>query len=86
MGGQRADALLNERNFDTVEKLEAFAQSGGHTMLDLAIGWLASQPAVSSVIAGATKPEQLEQNVKAAEWRLSRDEQAEVDRLTRRSD
>jgi aryl-alcohol dehydrogenase-like predicted oxidoreductase len=53
-------------------------------MLDLAVGWLASQPFVSSVIAGATKPEQLEANVKAAEWRLTPDELAEVDKLTRR--
>ena len=65
-------------------KLEAFAESAGHSMVDLAIGWLASQPHVSSVIAGATKPEQVEQNVKSAEWKLTAEELAEVDQITRR--
>jgi aryl-alcohol dehydrogenase-like predicted oxidoreductase len=78
------ERVLTEENFAVLTKLEEFAQSRGHTMLDLAIGWLASQPQVASVIAGATKPEQIEQNVKAAEWRLSPEELAEVDRLTRR--
>ncbi len=53
-------------------------------MVDLAIGWLASQPHVSSVIAGATKPEQVEQNVRAAEWKLTAEELTEVDQITRR--
>ncbi len=51
-------------------------------MLELAIGWLASQPHVASVIAGATKPGQVEQNVAAAEWKLSAEELAEVDLAT----
>jgi aryl-alcohol dehydrogenase-like predicted oxidoreductase len=55
-------------------------------MLELAIGWLASQPAVSSVIAGATRPEQVEQNAAAAQWKLSPEDMAEVDRITRRSE
>ena len=58
-------------------KLEAFAEARGKTMVDLAIGWLASLPHVASVIAGATKPEQVEQNVAAGGWKLSADELAE---------
>jgi len=79
--GPMAARVLNEKNFDTLMKLEGVAQRSGHTMLDLAIGWLASQPYVGSVIAGATKPEQVEQNVKAAEYRLSPEEMKEVDEI-----
>jgi aryl-alcohol dehydrogenase-like predicted oxidoreductase len=78
------ERVLTEGNFAQLEKLEAFAAGRGHSMLELAIGWLASQPHVASVIAGATRPEQVEQNVQAAEWRLSAEERAEVDRLTQR--
>jgi aryl-alcohol dehydrogenase-like predicted oxidoreductase len=67
-------------------KLESFAESRGHTMLELAIGWLASQPHVPSVIAGATKPEQVEQNLRAVEWRLTVEELAQVDAITRRGE
>jgi len=82
--GPRGQQLLSEQNFDTLERLETFASEHGRSMLDLAVGWLASQPFVASVIAGATKPEQLEANVKAGEWRLTPEELAEVDKLTRR--
>ncbi len=58
----------------------------GHTMLELAIGWLASNRQVSSVIAGATKPEQVEDNVNAANWKLTREEMAEVNALSKRGD
>ena len=77
--GPMASRVLNERNFGTLGKLEDFAQRNGHSMTDLAIGWLASQPHVSSVIAGATKPEQVEENVKAGDWRLEAEELKEVD-------
>jgi aryl-alcohol dehydrogenase-like predicted oxidoreductase len=83
--GPRAGQVLNEENFATLGKLEAFAQARSHSVVDLAIGWLASQPHVASVIAGATKPEQVEQNARAGEWRLTAEELAEVDSLTRRS-
>jgi len=79
--GPMASRVLNEKNFDTLMKLESLAQRSGHTMLDLAIGWLASLPYVGSVIAGATKPEQVEQNVKAAEYRLTPEEMKEVDEI-----
>ncbi len=74
---------LTDSNFDIVESLDAFAGDHGRSLLDLAISWLACQPEVTSVIAGATKPEQIEQNVQAADWTLSAEELAEVDRITR---
>lgn len=83
MMGPMADRVLTEKNFATLAKLEDFAQARDHTILELAIGWLASQGHVASVIAGATKPEQVEANVKAAEWRLTPEELAEVDQLLR---
>lgn len=82
--GQRGQDILSSRNFEALEKLEAFAQSRDRTMLELALGWLASHPYVPGVIAGATKPEQVEQNVKAVEWKLTAEEMSEVDALTRR--
>src|SRR5271163_127651 len=79
-----AQQTLNDENFATLEKLEKFATSREHTILELAVGWLASQPQISSVISGATSPEQVTQNVKAGNWKLSAEELAEVDKLTRR--
>ena len=82
--GPMADRVLTEQNFEMLTKLEAFAQSRGHSMVELAIGWLASQPHVASVISGATRPEQVEQNVLAAEWKLTAEEMAEVNTISRR--
>jgi aryl-alcohol dehydrogenase-like predicted oxidoreductase len=79
---QRAEQYLTARNFDIVEQLTAFAKARGHTLLELAFSWLLAHPFVPSVIAGATKPEQVEQNVAAARWALTADELAEVDRIT----
>lgn len=73
-----ADRYMTENNWNAVDKLTAFAEERGHTILDLAFGWLLSKPAVASVIAGATKPEQLEANAKAGEWRLSEEELAKI--------
>ena len=78
-----ASQILTPKNYDTLEKLEAFATQRGKPMIDLAFGWLASQPFVASVIAGATRPEQVEQNVASGGWQLSVDEMAEVDAITR---
>jgi aryl-alcohol dehydrogenase-like predicted oxidoreductase len=82
--GAMGERILTEQNFETLTKLEAFAGPRGRSMLEVAIGWLASQPHVSSVIAGATRPEQVEQNVQAGEWKLTGEEMAEVDAITRR--
>jgi aryl-alcohol dehydrogenase-like predicted oxidoreductase len=78
----RFKGALTDKNFDKVEKLAAFAADAGHSLLDLAIGWLASQSHVPSVIAGATKPEQVEQNVRAGEWKLTPAEIAKVSELS----
>jgi aryl-alcohol dehydrogenase-like predicted oxidoreductase len=65
----KREALLTDDVFDKLEDLDAFAQSRGVTMLDVAIGGLAAQPAVASVIAGATSAEQVAQNVAAGTWK-----------------
>jgi aryl-alcohol dehydrogenase-like predicted oxidoreductase len=51
-------------------------------MLELAFSWLAARPQVSSVIAGATRVEQVEQNVKAIAWKLGAEEMSEIDKIT----
>jgi aryl-alcohol dehydrogenase-like predicted oxidoreductase len=75
-------SFMNDANFDIVEKLEEFVKARGHTMLELAFSWLAARPTVGSIIAGATRPEQIEANVKAADWKLSAEDLAEIDKLT----
>jgi aryl-alcohol dehydrogenase-like predicted oxidoreductase len=77
------DHYVTPRNEDIVEKLRAFVQARGHTLLELAFSWLAARPQVSSVIAGATRVEQVEQNVKAIDWALSAEEIAEIDGITK---
>jgi aryl-alcohol dehydrogenase-like predicted oxidoreductase len=77
--------VLNEGNFDMLMKLEKFAEERGHTMVELAFSWLASKPYVGSVIAGATKPEQVEVNANAASWKLTDEEFAEVDEIMGRA-
>jgi aryl-alcohol dehydrogenase-like predicted oxidoreductase len=69
-------------NVRIAEALKGFATARHHTLLELAISWLASQPLVASVIAGATSPEQVRANAAALNWSLTRDELAEIDRLT----
>lgn len=76
-----ADRYMTASNWEKVEKLRAFAEQRGRTLLQLAFSWLASKPYVSSVIAGATRPEQLEQNIRAVAWVFSPDELAEIDRV-----
>jgi aryl-alcohol dehydrogenase-like predicted oxidoreductase len=76
------DRYVTPRNEDIVEKLAAFAQARGHTMLELAFSWLASRLQVASVIAGATRVEQVEQNVKAIGWAMAAEELAEIDKIT----
>jgi aryl-alcohol dehydrogenase-like predicted oxidoreductase len=77
-----ADRYLTDRNWLIVERLAAFCETRGKAMLELAFSWLASRPAVASIIAGATAPEQLEDNVRAAGWVLTHEELQEIDRLT----
>src|SRR6185437_11866897 len=77
-----ADRYLSERNWPIAEKLGDFAAARGHSLLELAFSWLLAQAPVASVIAGATRPEQLEQNVKAGGWKLSAEELEEIDGIT----
>jgi aryl-alcohol dehydrogenase-like predicted oxidoreductase len=77
-----AQRNLTEENWALIERLEGFAAECGHTLLELSLSWLAHRPAVASVIAGATKPEQVEQNVRAIGWALTQEEMQEIDRLT----
>ena len=72
---------LNDEALGTVETLIAFAESRGHTILDLAMSWLLARSEVSSVITGAMTANQVESNAKAASWSLSQAELAEVNRL-----
>lgn len=83
-GSGMAGRYLNESNWAVVEKLEKFCAARGKTLLELAFAWLLAHDFVSSVIAGATKAEQIEQNVKAAGWKLTPAEKGEVDSLTRK--
>src|SRR4051794_26484052 len=80
--GQGRERALSDRRFDVVEALDAFARDHGHTLLELAMSWLAGLPHLASVIAGATKPEQVKANAAAVAWTLTLDERAEIDRLT----
>jgi len=74
--------FFSEEKFAQVGKLEKLCAAYGHSMLELAVGWLLSKPYVASVIAGATKPEQLEQNAKASSWRPATEENARIDEIT----
>jgi aryl-alcohol dehydrogenase-like predicted oxidoreductase len=86
-GTQRlADRYLTDRNWAIAERLGDFAASRGHTMLELAFSWLLSRDPVASVIAGATKPQQLEQNVKAGSWHLSAEDIAAIDAIAGEQD
>jgi aryl-alcohol dehydrogenase-like predicted oxidoreductase len=79
--GRYGSRFINDTNWPVVEALEDFAAQHGHTLLELAFSWLAAQPVVSSIIAGATKPEQLEANVRAACWALSEEDLVAIDRV-----
>jgi aryl-alcohol dehydrogenase-like predicted oxidoreductase len=72
-----------ERTANMVEALRAFAQARGHTLLELAMSWLAAQPHIGSIIAGATTPAQVESNVAAAGWALAAEDLAEIDRIAK---
>jgi aryl-alcohol dehydrogenase-like predicted oxidoreductase len=76
------ESVLTDATFDVIEKLEAFAAERDITLLDVAIGGLAAQPAVSSVIAGATTADQVKKNVAAGSWSPSVADLATLDELT----
>ncbi len=75
------DRYMSDKNWDVLGKVGSFAGERGHSTAELAFAWLLANPTIPSVIAGATKPEQVEANAKAAEWKLTADEVAEVTAL-----
>jgi aryl-alcohol dehydrogenase-like predicted oxidoreductase len=79
--GERASGMLTDEAFNTVDALSGWAAQHGHTILDLAFAWLLAKQPVASVIAGATRVEQVKANVAAGDWELTPDEVAEVDGL-----
>lgn len=81
---ERRDKALAAGTFDVVERLEAFATERDRSLLELAMSWLAGLPAMATVIAGATRVEQIAANAAAAGWHLTDEERAEVDRITAR--
>jgi aryl-alcohol dehydrogenase-like predicted oxidoreductase len=74
--------FVTDHNWSVLEALEEFCAARGRTMLELAFSWLLARPTVASVIAGATRPEQIVQNIAATAWALSPEELAEIDRIT----
>jgi aryl-alcohol dehydrogenase-like predicted oxidoreductase len=73
--------FMSEANVAVVEKLAIFCAERGRTMLQLAFGWLLSRSCVASIIAGATSPEQVQQNADALGWQMTAEELAAVDRI-----
>lgn len=80
--GHFSNLYMTDSNLEKVEKLRVFCEERGHTMVELAFSWLLAHKPVASVIAGATRPEQIEQNAAAAGWTLSAEDLAAVDTIT----
>jgi aryl-alcohol dehydrogenase-like predicted oxidoreductase len=81
---ERRTKAMSDKAFDIVDALTAFAAERGHTLIELAMSWLAGLPHMASVIAGATKPDQVRTNAAALNWSLTADDRAEIDRITAR--
>ena len=77
-----ASDVINDRNWSMMERLREHAAKSGRSMLELAFGWLLSKPVTASVIAGASTPEQVEQNVRAGHANLAAEDVAGLDRIT----
>jgi aryl-alcohol dehydrogenase-like predicted oxidoreductase len=73
--------VFTPENLEHVEALIAFAESRGHSLLELAFSWLATRPQIGSIIAGAKTAEQVRANSSAASWKLKREDLAELDRI-----
>jgi aryl-alcohol dehydrogenase-like predicted oxidoreductase len=81
-GGEVAEKVIDEDRLSAAERLTAFAESHGHSLLELALSWLAAKPAVATVIAGATSVEQVRANAAATTgWNLTEEDLARVDEL-----
>jgi aryl-alcohol dehydrogenase-like predicted oxidoreductase len=82
-GGKPAEDVIQPERIDAVERLIAFAESRGHTILELAMSWVASRTPVATVIAGATSPDQVRANTAAlTAWPLTDDDLREIDSMT----
>ncbi len=81
-GKSYSDLFMTESNWTVLENLEAFCSARGRSLLELALSWLAAQPVVLSVIAGATRAEQVASNAKAIGWALTPEELTEIDGIT----
>ncbi|MEE8413747.1 MAG: aldo/keto reductase [Dehalococcoidales bacterium] len=79
--GPASGRIFTDANWEKLAKLETFATERDHTMGELAIAWLLSKPYISTVIAGARKPEQITANVAAADWKLTAEDVTEVEAL-----
>jgi aryl-alcohol dehydrogenase-like predicted oxidoreductase len=79
LSGERYHAWLEGADWDTIERLSAYGKVRGHSLLDVAIAGLAARPAVTSVIAGATTPEQVKLNAEAGAWQLTADDIVALD-------
>ena len=75
------ERTLTEKNFATLTRLETFAEERGHPIVELAFAWLLGNSSVSSVIAGATRPEQVTANAKAADWHLTPEDMEAIEAL-----
>jgi aryl-alcohol dehydrogenase-like predicted oxidoreductase len=82
--GERGKRALSDDNFDVIDGLTSYAAHCGHTLLELAMSWLATEPVVASVIAGATTPAQVAANADAAGWAMTDAERTEIGRLSKR--
>ncbi len=82
MPAEGRERALSDRRFDVVEQLDAFARDHDRTLLELAMSWLVGLPHLASVIAGATKPEQVRANAAAVSWKMADDERAEIDKIS----
>ncbi len=85
MPEERRDQIFSEKNLNRVDALDAWARDHGHSLLELAVSWLLARPRVASVIAGATKPEQVHANAAAADWDINDAEMAEIDELLQKA-
>jgi aryl-alcohol dehydrogenase-like predicted oxidoreductase len=82
MPAEGQERALSDRRFDVVEQLDTFACDHDHSLLELAMSWLAGLPHLASVIAGATRPAQVRSNATAVSWKLTDDERAEIDKIS----
>jgi aryl-alcohol dehydrogenase-like predicted oxidoreductase len=82
---RQADRWITDANWSVLERLNEFSEARDHSLLELAMSWLASRPLVASIIAGATTPEQVALNARAVDWQLTPEDLAAIEKATQRS-